>query len=166
MTRVLVSLPSSYPATSPPQLQLLSKYIGPFGVDSSLFGSILRTYISVNGVEWNTDTVCVFDGLQSVIDRCVAWYEDRSSVEKASELVREDAKEHGDVPAASEAPSKHAFATEKSGNLPVAMPDGVEIIESEAITDRKSAFVGRACRISHPSQVYLYSQSFTQSPYC
>jgi hypothetical protein len=29
--KVLVSLPSSYPTTTPPQLQLLDRYLGPFG---------------------------------------------------------------------------------------------------------------------------------------
>lgn len=35
----------------------------------------------------------------------------------------------------------------------VALPEGIKIIEAEPIVDRKSVFVGRACLISHPSQV-------------
>ena len=35
----------------------------------------------------------------------------------------------------------------------VALPEGVKLIEAEPIVDRKSVFVGRACQISHPSQV-------------
>ncbi|KAG6378996.1 hypothetical protein JVT61DRAFT_13287 [Boletus reticuloceps] len=89
--RILVSLPPSYPAESPPQLQLLSRYIGAYGVDASLFGSILRTFISISGVEWTRDTVCVFDGLQSILERAEAWYEDKLNREKAGELIREDA---------------------------------------------------------------------------
>lgn len=34
---------------------------------------------------------------------------------------------------------------------------GVQIIAAEPIIDRKSVFVGRACRISHPSQVIYLS---------
>lgn len=34
--RILVSLPPSYPATSPPQLQIMGKYLGNFGIDSGL----------------------------------------------------------------------------------------------------------------------------------
>jgi hypothetical protein len=150
--RILVSLPPSYPATSPPQLQLLSKYIGPYGVDSSLFGSVLRTFISTNGVEWSPDTICVFDGLQSVVERCLIWYEDRLSLEKAGELVREDAKDRA------ETPSKPSIVPIQEELIPepptTAMPEGIQIVESEPITDRKSSFVGRACQISHPSQVY------------
>lgn len=54
---VLVSIPVTYPASSAPQLQLLSRYIGPFGVDSALFGAVLRTFISSEGVEWVPDSV-------------------------------------------------------------------------------------------------------------
>jgi len=151
-----VSLPPSYPAKLPPQLQLLSKYIGPFGVDSGLFGSILRTFISVNGVEWSPDTVCVFDGLQSVVERCVVWYEDRLSTEKAGDLVREDAKDHTETPSSSSVtPMQEELIPSLPTNPIAAMPEGINVIESEAIVDRKSTFVGRACRISHPSQVPL-----------
>jgi len=151
--KVLVSLPETYPKSSPPQLQLLSKYIGSFGADSVLFGFILRTYISVNGVEWSEDNVCVFDGLQTVLDRCVAWYEDKLSAEKAGELVRDDAKES----TRRSSPNLHN-EDEISGIIdpePIALPVGVQIFEAEPITDRKSVFIGRACRISHPSEVPL-----------
>ncbi|KAG6900433.1 hypothetical protein C0993_010821 [Termitomyces sp. T159_Od127] len=154
--RLLVSLPATYPLSSPPQLQLLSRYVGAFGADSGLFGSILRTFISVNGVEWAADTVCVFDGLQSVVERCTAWYEDRLNMEKAGELLREDAKEqsgrHTDtLPTETNkhASSEHADAIE----IPVnSLPEGLQLFVAEPITDRKSVFIGRACRISHPSE--------------
>ncbi|KDR84138.1 hypothetical protein GALMADRAFT_236812 [Galerina marginata CBS 339.88] len=151
--KILVSLPETYPKSSPPQLQLLSKYIGSFGADSNLFGSILRTYISVSGVEWSEDTVCVFDGLQNVFDRCVKWYEDKLSAEKVGELVRDDAKdlppsETPDAPADDQIPGIN-------DTVPAALPIGVHIYVAESITDRKSVFVGRACRIHHPSEVPL-----------
>ena len=152
--RILVSLPPSYPSTLPPQLQLLSKYIGPYGVDSGLFGSILRTFISVNGAEWSPDTVCVFDGLQSVVERCVVWYEDRLSTEQAGALIREDAKDHMDVPSSSSMdPVQEELIPNSHFSLIAAIPEGIQIVESEPIVDRKSTFVGRACQITHPSQV-------------
>lgn len=152
----MVSLPPSYPAASPPQLQLLSKYIGPYAVDSGLFGSILRTFLSINGVEWSADVVCVFDGLQNTIERCVAWYEDRLSAEKAGELIREDAKDRVGTPTTLRSPVEHLQEPipEPLTDAFAGIPEGVQIIESEPITDRKSTFVGRACQISHPSQVY------------
>ncbi|KIO12518.1 hypothetical protein M404DRAFT_124735 [Pisolithus tinctorius Marx 270] len=146
--RVLVSIPCSYPASSPPQLQLLSRYIGAFGVDSSLFGSVLRTFISTSAVQWSPGTVCVFDGLQNVLERCENWYQERLHKDKTDEVVRADAlpmdpplgeSEEGPVP------------VEAPGNT--VLPEGIQIIAVEPIVDRKSVFVGRACRISHPSQV-------------
>jgi hypothetical protein len=155
--RVLVSLPRSYPSSSPPQLQLLSRYIGAFGADANLFGSILRTYISANGVKWSEDTVCVFDGLQTVLETSTTWYEERLSMEKAGELVREDSRRHqhdstdhyqdGDASGAEE------NLMPQTESIPVDLPAGVQIYTIEPITDRKSTFVGRACRIQHPSEV-------------
>ncbi|PPQ68621.1 hypothetical protein CVT25_005531 [Psilocybe cyanescens] len=156
--KVLVSLPETYPKSSPPQLQLLSKYIGSFGADANLFGSILRTYISVSGVEWLEDTVCVFDGLQNVLDRCVSWYEDRLSAEKAGELVRDDGKEAVAVSTRPVSPTGQTnaeisgIADSAPAPVPNALPIGIHIYVAEPITDRKSAFVGRACRIHHPSE--------------
>ncbi|KAJ3485194.1 hypothetical protein NLI96_g5136 [Meripilus lineatus] len=153
---VLVSLPSSYPSTSPPQLQLLSRYIGAFGVDSTLFGAILRTYISSEGIEYINDSVCVFDGLEWAKERCAEWYGEKKSEKAAGELIREDEKGgiDGDV---EEDKSKHQIA-ELETSLSISddvskLPQGLEIFEAEPITDRKSSFVGRACRISDPSQV-------------
>ena len=34
--RVLVSLPPTYPDTSPPQLQLLGRYLGDYNIDAGL----------------------------------------------------------------------------------------------------------------------------------
>lgn len=165
--KILISLPPSYPSTSPPQLQLLSRYIGAFGADSALFGSILRTYISTSGVEWTQDTVCVFDGLQNVLDRCFVWYENRLNAEKIGELARDDLKgQLGNQPEytvgirSASPDTSHVYDGDgedlisgEHQEIFVALPTGVEIYAAVPITDRKSVFVGRACRISHPSEV-------------
>jgi hypothetical protein len=39
--RVLVSLPPTYPNSAPPQLQLLGRYMGSFGIDSGLCESTI-----------------------------------------------------------------------------------------------------------------------------
>jgi hypothetical protein len=150
--RILVSIPPTYPSSSSPQLQLLSRYIGAFGVDSSLFGSILRTFISVSGVEWTPESVCVFDGLQNVLERCEAWYTDKLNREAAGELLREDALFRNHVSIEPDEPSL-IDAKKDQVSPDTALPEGIKIIEAEAIVDRKSIFVGRACRISDPSQV-------------
>ncbi|KAJ7764530.1 ribosomal protein S5 domain 2-type protein [Mycena maculata] len=149
--RVLVSLPDNYPATAAPQLQLLSRYIGAFGADAALFGEVLRTFISsTSGAEWAPGTVCVFDGLQNVLDRCAAWYGDRLSAEAAGELVRADM--HAERAVAPPVSQSVAHRTEADTQAPQ-MPQGIKMFVAEPITDRKSAFVGRACAISDPSQV-------------
>jgi hypothetical protein len=118
---------------------------------------VLRTFISKNGVEWTPDTVCVFDGLQSVLERCTAWYENRLSAEKAGELVREDARENSqltpglEIANAEEHIHDDVLSPEDSISL-TALPDGIQMFTAEPITDRKSAFVGRACRISQPAE--------------
>ncbi|KAG1782965.1 ribosomal protein S5 domain 2-type protein [Suillus placidus] len=156
--RILVSIPPTYPTSSPPQLQLLSRYIGAFGVDSSLFGSILRTFISVSGVEWTPESVCVFDGLQNVLERCEAWYEDKLNRETAGELLREDAHTRNHVLVEPDEPLASSSVTDELKDrvpLDTALPEDIKIVEAEPIVDRKSIFIGRACRISDPSQVPL-----------
>ncbi|KIL70366.1 hypothetical protein M378DRAFT_619358 [Amanita muscaria Koide BX008] len=158
--RVLVSLPPTYPSSSPPQLQLLSKYVGNFGADSALFGAILRTYISVNGVDWSPDTVCAFDGLQNVIERCTSWYEERLSADKASELLRMDAKEDKMVeskPSVSARPGTE-IGGQGDASSALDLTTGIEVFVADPIVDRKSVFVGRACRLTDPTQVpYIIS---------
>ncbi|KAI0705758.1 UPF0029-domain-containing protein [Cerioporus squamosus] len=156
---ILVSLPPTYPSSAPPQLQLLSRYIGPYGVDAPLFGTVLRTYISRGAVEWTPGAECVFDGLEWVKERCTEWLGERMSEKKVGELLRGDER-HG-----SEAGENgHVQEETESGNskvaravpdIPAEMPPGIIIVEAEPILDRKSAFVGRACRITDPSQVPL-----------
>ncbi|KAK7696239.1 hypothetical protein QCA50_000892 [Cerrena zonata] len=156
---ILVSAPSTYPTTSPPQLQLLSRYIGPFGVDATLFGTILRTFISNEAIEWTADSVCVFDGLEWVKERCTEWFEQRKNEKAVGELLREDERgaAHVDVEEGKGKQVAELLHDEPAdAKIPiVTMPEGIEITEAEAITDRKSSFVGRACRITHPSQVPL-----------
>lgn len=153
---VLVSLPSNYPAAAAPQLQLLPRYIGPFGVDHALFGAVLKTYISSEGVEWIPDTVCVFDGLEWVKERCTEWYTTKKSEKLAGEMLREDVKGYS-AAEVEEGKDKtvsglHDHWEEPVVPLSMGIPQGIEISEAEPITDRKSAFVGRACRITDPSE--------------
>lgn len=147
--QILVSLPPTYPDSSPPQLQLLSRYIGAFGVDSGLFGDILKTYISSQShIEFVPDTAAVFDGLQHAIERCNGWYEERLSEEAVGKLIREEERSrHTEMPLHDDS---SAVEKEKIPIHPISIP---ELVEAEPIVDRKSVFIGRACRISHPSQV-------------
>lgn len=152
----LVSLPQAYPVSSPPQLQLLSRYIGPFGADANLFGSVLRTFISVSGVDFTPETVCVFDGAQSALERCNMWYEDRLAEDKMKEIIRGDEKEINSAKAGSGPIVNSRTSPERMDidqGFTSEMPPGVHFFVAEPILDRKSSFIGRACRISDPFEV-------------
>ncbi|WVQ97831.1 hypothetical protein IAU59_004946 [Kwoniella sp. CBS 9459] len=89
--RVLVSLPPTYPNSSPPQLQLLGRYLGSFSIDSGLFGDITRTYISSTGVPFTTGDVCVFEGLTHVQSVVREWYISHLKVVAQGEAERTQA---------------------------------------------------------------------------
>jgi hypothetical protein len=103
--------------------------------------------MSVNGIEWTPGVVCVFDGLQTVLERVLHWYEQRLESKRAGEALRE--QNH---------PSPHLTDPEKpsvSASLntqSTALPEGIKLFEAAPIVDRKSTFIGRACRISDPAQ--------------
>lgn len=112
--------------------------------------------MSVNGVEWTPGVVCVFDGLQSVLERILYWYEQQLESKRAGEALREQSH-----------PSPHMIDSEKpdassSTSVPaplstqsIALPEGIKLYDAAPIIDRKSAFIGRACRISDPAQIPL-----------
>ncbi|OCF37559.1 impact family protein [Kwoniella heveanensis BCC8398] len=89
--RVLVSLPPTYPNSSPPQLQLLGRYLGSFSIDSGLFGDITRTYISSTGVPFTPGDVCVFEGLTHVQSVVREWYISHLKVVAEGEAERSQA---------------------------------------------------------------------------
>lgn len=155
--RIMVSLPANYPEKSPPQLQLLSRYIGAFSVDSELFGAVLKTFISKNGVEWAPETVCVFDGTEYVRELCARWYEQHLSEEKANDLVREDERERREHINDSHQSTTQSPMDRPESPVVATIPAGVELVEAEPIIDRKSVFVGRACRIQDPSEVTAFT---------
>lgn len=89
-----------------------------------------------------------------MLERCEAWYEDKINRETAGELLREDAHTHNHVSVEPDEPFALSTADEKDRvPLDTALPEGIKIVEAEPIVDRKSIFIGRACRISDPSQV-------------
>ena len=102
--------------------------------------------------------MCVFDGLENAKEKCGRWYEEQLSVKAAGEMVREETKESKVSSTSDEPPgpsedalSIHTIISEPQAS--VELPEGLEIIEAEPILDRKSSFVGRACRITSPDQV-------------
>jgi hypothetical protein len=157
---LLVSLPPAYPASAPPQLQILSRYIGAFQVDAFLFGKVLKTYISSGRVEFVPGEAAVFDGVENARDVIQKWYEDHLIANAAAESLREDEKGLGnlnldeDVPECSALDHAAPDYKEPEDNTALKVLDSVQIYASDPVHDRKSTFVGRACRITNPEQVH------------
>ncbi|KAJ9123267.1 hypothetical protein QFC22_001465 [Naganishia vaughanmartiniae] len=93
LLRILVSLGPHYPSTAPPQLQLLGRYIGQFSMDADLFGSVTKTYISSNGVPFTAGDVCVFEGINYVLEVSKDWYLARIAERIEGERMREAGKD-------------------------------------------------------------------------
>lgn len=100
--------------------------------------------------------MAIFDGVENLREVIQRWYEDRLSARTAAELQREDEKTHGDKnPTADPTLEDEHFQSTgvTLAATPSELPDGVQVWVSEPIVDRKSTFIGRACRVTHPSQV-------------
>ena len=95
----------------------------------------------------------VFDGIENVKERCSLWYSERLSQDEIGEMLRDDEKDKGLAVSFSEHEEQSDTAVSGPSSDPAPMPKGLELFVSEPIVDRKSVFVGRACRITDPSQV-------------
>ncbi|KAG8968546.1 eIF2 kinase Gcn2p negative regulator [Tulasnella sp. 419] len=155
LVRVLVTLKQSYPKESPPQLQILSRYVGDFGVDSDLFGAVLRIYYQNQGIGWTPEQgVAVFQGLEFIQNHLTRWLGEKEADKKAQQFQREAnvvLESHPDTKTDASSQPSAVNATESTTGI--SLPPGIQIYECEPIHDRKSAFVGRACAITHPDQV-------------
>jgi hypothetical protein len=98
----------------------------------------------------------VFDGVQNVLERCNAWYEDRLNEDKVKELVRGDEKETIGKEADIRNNIKARSPPQPANSLHHEVASEVQFFIAEPIVDRKSSFIGRACRISDPSEVWLH----------
>ena len=89
---ILISIPSTYPHSESPLLQLHDRYIGPELVSDDLFGVILRTYMHEealgDGVQWRKGEVCLYEGIEWVRDRCAAWVAEKEEERRKKEVVR------------------------------------------------------------------------------
>lgn len=153
--RLCVSIPVDYPAAIAPQLQLLSKYVGDFGVDTDLWAKITRTFISASGVAWSPGQVAVFDGVENVRVIVTKWYEARLSEAKIGAMARE---EEEDARLRNNKASGSREGVPEHTDRPVSthrLPAGIQIIQGDPIHDRGSSFIARVCHIDHPSQVLL-----------
>lgn len=176
--RLAATLPPFYPHSSrPPQLQLLSRYVGGFSVDAKLFGEILRAFYHQSegplgeqvdaeetpdaawvggsmdrGVKWAPGEVVLFEGIEWVKEKVMDWWN-----EKEAERL-EAASSTNTLPPLSTlaAPAPAANITNFPADAaPASRPKPFTgtLFQTEPIIERKSEFIGYAASITSPDQV-------------
>ncbi|TIB67264.1 UPF0029-domain-containing protein [Wallemia mellicola] len=152
---------STYPSNAAPQMQLLSKYIGSHGVDSVLFGEILRSFISENtGAEWQPDEPAIYNGIEDAREKCTKWLEDLNTRVSVGEIQREEERElrlatNPQLIAHEKQLQEEALYAAELEQQQQGLPDGLEIITTPSVTYTKSTFAGHCVRITSPDQVPL-----------
>jgi hypothetical protein len=128
-------------------------------------GDITRTFITSTGVPFTPGEVCIFDGLMHVQALVGAWHAERVSEGAAASAARDAEKSHQvsghatpvekELAAAAAAPAPlPSLASLSLSSTPAAPARPLPTITSSApITDRKSAFVGHAAKITDESDV-------------
>lgn len=119
-------------------------------------GAITRTYISSTGVAFTPGAVAVFDGLMYVQSLVEPWYKQRAEADDVGEAERERGRATPSTPV--DPPPSHAEddLETKLHQLSVSAKSArpvPPITTSEPIVDRKSSFVGHACRIKDEEDV-------------
>ncbi|SJX62508.1 related to YIH1 [Sporisorium reilianum f. sp. reilianum] len=171
--RLAVTLPPFYPhGARPPQLQLLSRYIGGFSVDAKLFGEILRAFYheeasgdaamdaeeadvgsawaggsAERGVQWASGQVVLFEGIEWVKEKTADWWNDKEA-ERNSASTQPTA-----TAAATTQPSWDNVTTFLPSSVPPPAPFSGTLFQTASIIERKSEFIGYAARITSPTQV-------------
>jgi len=100
----------------------------------------------------------VFDGVQNALDQCDVWYKER--------LIERDTKDitRGEEKKIRVAQVEEAIVSSSSKDLPEHTErDKINFFTAEPIIDRKSTFIGRACRLSDPSEVRLLHKATDSS---
>lgn len=174
--RLAVTLPSFYPRSArPPQLQLLSRYIGGFSVDSKLFGEILRVFYHQKddevvgevvdaeeaaasaawvggsmdrGANWSPGEVVLFEGIEWVKEKVLDWW-----TEKEAERAK-TASPISDSTSPPQATDSNVTICNDPAPVPSQpAPFTGTLFQTESIIERKSEFIGYAASISSPGEV-------------
>ncbi|GAA99044.1 uncharacterized protein L969DRAFT_144368 [Mixia osmundae IAM 14324] len=155
---LLLSLPEGYPDHTAPRIQLLSRYIGPFAVEPALFGQILRIYFApVRADEdepelpslWQAGQVALFEGIEAAKEILAQYYRDHLVKAQAADYERQADRDKRAPPAVAEASIMPTPSTAQSQTLPCHL----KIVSCDPIVDRKSVFVGHACRLKSRDDV-------------
>ena len=133
--------------------------LGKHGVDSVLFGHIIRTFISDNGgADFIPNEGSIFNGVEDVRERCTKWLDEKVANEAQSEAIREGERENrlASNPQAKviekklEADAVNALYEQE---IMESLPDGLEIITTPSVTYSKSTF-GKQCLKTYNFSVF------------
>ncbi|EST04756.1 Impact, N-terminal [Kalmanozyma brasiliensis GHG001] len=168
--RLAVTLPPFYPHSSrPPQLQLMSRYVGGFSVDPKLFGEILRAFYHQTeeaadaaeedgegaawiggsmdrGVKWTPGEVVLFEGIEWVKEKVTDWWGEKEAerLQSAPTSSLNDTTEQSDEKVTTFTPAP---------SIKQPAPFTGTLFQTTSIIERKSEFIGYAASITSPAQV-------------
>lgn len=175
--RVAITLPMFYPHSArPPQLQLLSRYIGGFSVDAKLFGEILRAFyhriddVAVQGIDteetststasssartdrvhWTSGEVVLFEGIEWVKEKVTVWWNEKEAERRKNAPSTTTQANAADASATNVTTYLDPFDPSQSAQR--RNPFTGTLFQTEPIIERKSEFIGYAARITSPDQV-------------
>lgn len=171
--RLSLSIPSSYPASSsPPQLQLLDRFLGPYEVDTKLFSDVLRTFRTSKDEAWGEGDparAVLFEGCEAVKARVEEWLKEaeKRDAERKAQDGRAGAGE--EVTQSQEhdvAPIEVQLQRRRAPESPYAQSARAkQWTTTDAVVERKSTFVGHAVRLDHVEEVpYLLEALLDKYP--
>ncbi|CDU26049.1 related to YIH1 [Sporisorium scitamineum] len=175
--RLAAALPPFYPHSArPPQLQLLSRYIGGFSVDAKLFGEILRAFYHEEtsgeaaldaeepglgsawiggskdrGVQWASGQVVLFEGIEWVKEKVADWWNDKEAERNSSSTQQPTTTNTTSSP--TQPSSNITTFTPTPAPPPSTTPFTGTLFQTPPIIERKSEFIGYAAHITSPTQV-------------
>jgi hypothetical protein len=108
---------------------------------------------------WREGEVAVFEGIERAREECDSFLNDKLSELEAKKALDEHTTQEDiefarhlkleETTARADAVPKAALRQEEEAGL----PEGCKLYTSEPITDRKSVFIGHACKINSPTDV-------------
>ncbi|UZJ52492.1 hypothetical protein CBS101457_001812 [Exobasidium rhododendri] len=154
VVRLSAILPSGYPqGPNPPQLQLLSRYVGPHRVDHTLVEQIRRIFSRIESpnchLDFHPGEVVLFEGIEMVREIVGAWYSER----EAKKMQKKEGDELVQLTTTPGAVEQSIF--DNLEDETISPSKQILLVNAPAITERKSIFVGHCSPINDPAQVPL-----------
>lgn len=106
---------------------------------------------------WTEGEVAIFEGIERAREVCETFYDSRQADLQAKKAVDDHATQD-DLELArqlqyEEDSARSHFNHANITREAVRLPDGCKLYTSDPIIDRKSVFIGHACKLTHPSEV-------------